>query len=132
MPIRKIIFYGFGVLIVASVGAAFFYGRSSALPRTVSKAPIQAAITVEMTDMGFKPSEFRIRAGEVVAWINHGSSNHWPASDFHPTHGIYPEFDPKEPILPGGQWTFQFDRVGKWRFHDHLHPLYAGTVEVVE
>jgi len=54
-----------------------------------------------------------------------------PASDLHLTHGIYPEFDPQEPIDPKNSWSFQFLKFGKWKFHDHLNPYYRGIINVV-
>ncbi len=86
-------------------------------------------VTVIMTDEGFSPSEVNVSKGAKIVWKNEGKNPHWPASNFHPTHGIYPEFDPLEGISPGEEWSFVF-KPGKWRYHDHLYPNFTGTIEV--
>jgi plastocyanin len=87
-------------------------------------------VIIEMTDSGFQPSELTIEKGTRVKFHNKGENDHWPASDFHPTHGIYSEFDSLEGVSPGDSWSFNFDKVGKWRMHDHLFPEYRGTIIV--
>lgn len=86
---------------------------------------------IHMTNNGFEPAGFEIHAGDIVQWVNNDTADHWPASDLHPTHGIYPEFDPQTPIPPGESWSFRFDKEGNWRFHDHLKPLFRGVVKVL-
>lgn len=87
---------------------------------------------ISMTREGFGPSEIEIRRGDIVQWVNNDSVDHWPASDLHPTHGIYPEFDPQQPIPPGASWSFKFEKSGTWRMHDHLKPLWRGLVHVTQ
>lgn len=85
--------------------------------------------TITMTDEGFSPSEITVSKGTKVIWVNKGKNLHWPASNFHPTHGIYPEFDSLKEINPGEKWSFVL-KPGKWHYHDHLYPNFTGTVEV--
>ena len=87
---------------------------------------------VKMTDDGFVPSEIKIKAGETIRFVNKGKYWHWPASDLHPTHTLYPEFDPRKPVGPGEEWAFTFEKIGEWGFHDHLSPYITGKVVVVE
>ena len=88
-------------------------------------------ITVHVDQFGFSPSELEINQGDRIFFENiDNTTGHWPASDIHPTHGIYPEFDSKKPIPPGQVWTFNFDKAGIWRFHDHLFPDHTGTIAV--
>ncbi len=90
-----------------------------------------AIVVVTMSDDGFSPSSFSVHKGDRVDFKNISTSTyHWPASDLHQTHELYPEFDPKKPIPPGETWSFVFDRVGAWRFHDHLHSSKRGTLTV--
>lgn len=86
--------------------------------------------TVVVTFDGFSPSTITIKQGETISFINKGDDDHWPASDGHPVHDNYPQFDSKRPIRPGGSWTFKFDKVGKWGYHDHLYPGSRGSVIV--
>jgi hypothetical protein len=81
-------------------------------------------------DGDFVPSEVSIEPGMIIGWRNEGIEYVWPASNLHPSHSVYPEFDPLEPIAPGGVWSFKFDKIGDWRFHDHLRPVKTGVVNV--
>ena len=85
---------------------------------------------MKMSETGFSPSKLSIRAGQTVVFENAGQREHWPASNIHPTHGIYPEFDSKSGVPPGGSWAFTFTKPGIWRCHDHLFPETACTVTV--
>lgn len=90
------------------------------------------AVLVEMTPNGFSETEITIAQGHTIRWQNNDTDFRWPASNVHPNHDEYPEFDPLEPIPPGESWDFTFDQVGEWEFHDHLKPYFVGTVTVTE
>ncbi len=86
--------------------------------------------TVNLTENGFSPSEIKINAGDTIKFTTSRSKPFWPASNLHPTHTLYPEFDPKEPIPADKSWSFKFTKEGVWRFHDHLSPFFTGTITV--
>jgi plastocyanin len=86
---------------------------------------------IEMTPDGFSPSEITIDVNSSVIFINKDKESRWPASNVHPTHDIYPEFDPKKPILPGESWAFKPKKAGEWKFHDHLLPHMRGVITVI-
>jgi hypothetical protein len=65
-----------------------------------------------------------------VYFKNSTGADFWPASDLHPTHLIYPEFDPKKPIASGQTWSFVFTKAGTWKYHNHLNPLQTGRVVI--
>ena len=88
--------------------------------------------TVIMKEGVFEPETLTIQKCTQVIFKNQDKNAHWPASNLHPTHGIYPEFDPKQPIEAGKEWSFVFDKVGKWKYHDHLSPSTRGVIEVKE
>ncbi len=90
----------------------------------------EAHVTIKMTDDGFVPAQLEIQVGETVVFENVGKNDHWPASNIHPTHSIYPEFDPKKGIHPGEKWEFTFTKPGIWRSHDHLYPKITGAITV--
>lgn len=93
--------------------------------------PASPSVVVSMTDEGFSPAEFSVKAGSRVDFVNKSTTGqYWPASDLHPTHELYSEFDPKEPVMPGKTWSFVFEKRGFWRMHDHLHPDKRGAVTV--
>lgn len=90
----------------------------------------QADHTIVRTNDGYEPNELHIKQGEIVLWRNESDEYHWPASDLHPTHGAYPEFDPLRPIAPGEEWAFRFDQTGEWSFHDHIRANKIGVIYV--
>lgn len=87
---------------------------------------------IHMDKNGFTPAEITIKKGQKIVFENKDSKDRWPASNIHPTHEIYSEFDPKKPVPPGGSWTFVFDKPGIWRMHDHLLPQQTGRITVEE
>ena len=92
--------------------------------------PASHEYTVRITNEGFSPDELRIRLGDTVRFINDRTVPSWPASDAHPIHDRYPEFDVKSSIPPGGSWEFRFLQPGKWGVHDHLYSFHRGMIEV--
>lgn len=132
----------FLVIALGGIGMLFFFDtqRTSA-PAIIEKSvSIKSAredipdgdIVIRMTKNGFDPEEVEIKKGDTVIWVNEDSDYRWPASNLHPTHEIYPEFDPREPLAVGEHWLFTFEKVGEWRFHDHLRPRWRGKVRVEE
>jgi plastocyanin len=88
--------------------------------------------TVTYTSSGFSPSPVTIKKGGTVTFVNNSSSSFWPASGPHPSHTGYVGFDPKKAIAAGQSWSFTFDKVGTWPYHDHLNPTKFGQVVVTE
>lgn len=88
------------------------------------------AQTVKMTSAGFEPASPQIVLNQEVCWKNDDAQDRWPASNIHPSHEIYPEFDPGDHIKPGDTWCFTFYQEGIWQFHDHLLPEFGGVVVV--
>jgi plastocyanin len=100
------------------------------LPTLAHDLSGEAAVTVHLTPEGYEPKNATIQQGETVAFENTASVEMWPASNIHPTHEIYSDFDPKRPVAPGETWTFTFDQAGVWVYHDHLYPTVTGTITV--
>lgn len=91
---------------------------------------VEVGAVILMRDASYEPSRVDITQGQIVKFVNDASVDRWPASNIHPTHEIYPEFDPKHPIPPGSSWSFQFDKIGEWRCHDHLSPNITCVITV--
>lgn len=85
---------------------------------------------VEITSSGFSPQNLEINQGDTVTWTNKRSSASWPASDSHPTHNIYPEFDANQGLETGGAYSFTFERIGTWGYHDHLSTSHTSKIIV--
>jgi plastocyanin len=124
-----------GLFLFATVfgGVYIFQTGQKAEAPAVAKEPLgEPALTITRTDEGYEPAQVTIKKGDIVLWKNESNDFHWPASDLHPTHGVYPEFDPLRPIAQGEDWKFKFEKVGVWKFHDHLRANKVGTVTVTE
>jgi plastocyanin len=103
-------------------------------------------IVVKIDSTGFDPKSLEIAQGDTIVFENIGDEPHWPASNIHPTHRLYPEsgsefcgterestsFDSCGAVMPGESYAFTFNFPGVWRFHDHLNPNFAGKVNVLE
>lgn len=94
--------------------------------------PSGEAHIITLTADGYNPENLSIKRGETVTFKTTEDKPFWPASNIHPTHSIYSEFDPKDAIMPDKTWSFKFEKSGKWNFHDHLSPYFTGTIEVTE
>lgn len=126
---KKILIIVGGLIVVATV---FYFAMPSDEQQEKEVLLGESAVTIVRTNDGYVPSEVTIKKGDIVLWTNESDEFHWPASDLHPTHGIYPEFDPLKPIAPGDEWKFRFDEVGEWKFHDHIRANKTGTVTVID
>ncbi|HIH17997.1 MAG TPA: hypothetical protein HA250_01250 [Nanoarchaeota archaeon] len=106
-----------------------------------------AKYTIEITSAGFSPNTLKVKIGDSVTFINKDSAKHWPASDVHPTHTLYPGtnigtcfsgteaekakmFDSCRALEQGESWSFTFNEKGKWGYHDHRAETLVGTIEV--
>lgn len=87
-------------------------------------------IDVVRNERGFEPREVHIPVGGTVRFTTVLEKPFWPASDLHPQHTVYAEFDPKHALVLGESWEFVFNREGTWRYHDHLDSVVGGTIIV--
>src|SRR3989344_2679487 len=85
---------------------------------------------IKMTPNGFEPQELMTDTNSVVMFVNRDTTPRWPASNIHPTHELYSEFDPKAPVEVGASWAFKPKKAGIFKFHDHLNPHFRGTLTV--
>lgn len=96
--------------------------------------------TVIYGSAGFSPNTLTIRKGATITFQNNSTRDMRPASDPHPVHTDYPTkggcvgstFDSCRTIKPGSYWSFEFDIVGTWKYHNHLNPSDTGTIIVVQ
>ncbi|GIW66802.1 MAG: hypothetical protein KatS3mg095_0700 [Candidatus Parcubacteria bacterium] len=101
-------------------------------------------VIIKITNNGFEPKEVKINKGTKVTWINESSNPSWLASAVHPTHRVYPGsgiekcgtpeqekiFDACRGLNKGETWSFVFNEVGEWYYHDHLNPSLRGEIVV--
>ena len=120
------------LVVVAALALWWFLGNT---PEEARKEQITATGVMHeivLTDDGYVPKESTITVGDTVVFRNETDHPFWPASNLHPSHRDYPEFDPREPVLADETWSFTFGQVGEWKFHDHLAPYYTGVIVVSE
>lgn len=104
--------------------------ENSETPSVQNENPAPKALTVLLTDEGFSPETMIITAGDTIIFINQSSGKMHVASDPHPFHTTYPEFNQKQSVDAGGTYSFTFTKVGTWGFHNHLNPSAQGTIVV--
>lgn len=142
---NKIYLYSIGIIVLLILGgAAFFFLTSNTEINQTYEAvgsgePTGGGVvggnftpeaTIVRTNDGYEPKGVTINQGDTVSFTNESDAFHWPASDVHPTHQIYSDFDPRTPIGPGETWSFTFMEAGEWVFHDHLRANLRGKVIV--
>lgn len=100
-------------------------------------------VTVTYNGSTFSPASVTIKKGDTVRFIETGTSPMWVTSDPHPTHQGYsgttvsqhcPDtagtaFDQ---CAIGSSYTFTFEKVGSWGYHNHANHDAVGTVVVTQ
>lgn len=119
----------FFLLLVAFITTIFFILKNNDVLKKSNSSP--TSYVVELTPQGFKPDSITIEEGTTVTFVNSKGGPFWPASDSHPAHTIYSTFDSKQAVIDGGSWSFVFNKIGTWRYHDHLSPYFVGKITVV-
>jgi len=130
---NKIIILLLGILFCS--GGIFLLVVTKFLPTNQTYSltePEKTVHVVMLTATGFQPQELVIRQGEKVIFNTDQDTPFWPASSLHPSHEIYPEFDPKGRIIPPDNWEFKFDKPGIWKYHDHINAHAIGVIQVIE
>ena len=107
-------------------------GRFSSGQEGEATSPDIAVAAVNFDGSKFTPSPVNIKANDWVFFKNNSQADMWVASNPHPTHTDYPEFDSKKAIAPGATYKFQFTRAGTWGYHNHLDPSVKGMVSVTK
>lgn len=88
-------------------------------------------ITITYNGTGYLPKTVTVKKGDSVTFVNESDGGMSTASDPHPSHSIYPEFDQYKSSQRGQKsYTFVFDKVGTWGYHNHLNSSAVGTVVV--
>jgi plastocyanin len=154
MGIKKdLVILGIIVALSAVVSIYFFSDKSvvnseKVLEEEIIVQPAEREIlstrSVQISPVGFFPEVLEIVQGESVTFVNKGSGVHWPATEIHPSHSVYPGssiakcglnsesriFDACRGLNRGESYSFKFDKIGTWRYHDHLNPGLKGVIVV--
>lgn len=103
--------------------------------REATKGGVDQALvgtSVSYKDTGFSPKVLSVKKGTAVTFTNNSTKGMWVASAPHPSHTILPEFDEFKSVSKGEQYTFTFEKVGTWKYHNHVNPSDVGSVVVTE
>jgi plastocyanin len=125
---KRIIFLA---MVLVGIAVAFSFAFFQPVQKEAA-VPMGATHSIVLRVDGYDPSTLTIKKGDVVDFSTNRGFQHWPASNLHPTHNMYSAFDPKMPVNKDETWSFQFIKVGVWKFHDHLNSTFTGTITVVE
>lgn len=87
---------------------------------------------VSYNGSSFSPSSLKIKAGDIVTFKNTSNDELWVASNPHPVHTDYPEFNSKNLIPTGQTFDFKFIKVGTWGYHNHRNTSVTGTIIVTK
>jgi len=92
--------------------------------------------TISYSGEGYDPETLEVKKGQTVRFTTTSEVPNWVASNPHPSHTDYPEFDTglilDTPPAPGDEIKFTFDKIGSWSFHNHNQPNHTGTIKVTE
>ena len=123
--------YYFVFVLVAIVVGFFVYKTYFSQP-TQKMVTFEGDAVIKMGEDTYSPQDIQIKKGAKVTFVNESGVPRWPASDLHPSHLVFSDFDPKEPVANGTSWSFTFDKAGEWGYHDHLAPYITGVIKVIE
>lgn len=98
--------------------------------------------TVTYNGSTFSPSSVTVKKGGTVTFTS-TAGNMWVASAPHPAHTGYDGTSagehcasgytggaPFDQCVAGTSFTFTFDKVGTWKYHNHLNAAAHGSVIV--
>ncbi|OGG24160.1 hypothetical protein A3A79_03135 [Candidatus Gottesmanbacteria bacterium RIFCSPLOWO2_01_FULL_43_11b] len=131
------------VVLLIGIGAGWFvFGGKTETPESAMPVPGTTGVTemvvneeqstVTYTDTGYSPKEITVKQGTTVTFVNQSSGGMWTASAIHPTHQLLPGFDQLESVSKGGMYEYTFEKVGTWKYHNHVKATDTGTVVVTE
>ncbi len=130
-----------GLLLAGAGCVASAPGAPPAQPRASAAGqpdPADGKNVVTYTDSGFSPATITVKKGDTVTFRNDSTAPMWVAANPHPVHTGYPvgggcigsAFDECAGADPGSSWSFTFDQVGSWGYHNHRRASDQGTVVV--
>lgn len=110
------------ILVAVSFATVVFLKKDTDITKLPKDKVVQSA-SVEITEKGFIPATLQVKKGTIVTFTNKDKAPHQPAVDPHPSHDSLAGFDAQTKLEKGQSYSFFFDKVGTWTYHDHLNPL---------
>ena len=104
-------------------------------------APMTATVSYDGT--AFSPASVTIAKGGMVTFTDTAGATMWVASGMHPVHSGYDSTTmsahcaagyagaaPFDQCKAGASYSFTFDKVGEWGYHDHKNSSAFGKIIV--
>ncbi|MEX0668797.1 MAG: plastocyanin/azurin family copper-binding protein [Candidatus Saccharimonadales bacterium] len=91
---------------------------------------VESQTDVRYGSNGFTPATLEISVGDSVSFVNSSNVSMWVASDSHPTHTNFPDFDAGRGYGSGETYEFTFNEPGSYGYHNHLNPNHGGIIIV--
>lgn len=128
---------GIIVAVVVIVGGLFILNKNSSPSIPATSIPSQTETQpstaqqdiITLTQDGFSPATFTIKAGVTVTWVNKSGNNAKVSSNPHPIHTNYPPLN-LETFPDGEKLSLIFDKPGTYSYHNHLNPSQTGMIVV--
>lgn len=111
---------GLQAYFLPACAAALLTLSGSAVTSAAAAEAPAAAITIK--DFMFAPVTLTVKAGTVVTWVNRDEEPHTIFSEA----GLFRS----GALDTGGDFHFQFDRPGTYRYVCTIHPQMVGTIIV--
>ena len=103
----------------------------NALPATI-KSATEFDYEVVYSATGYSPNLLEVPVGSWVAFKNTTEIPMWTASDPHPVHTDFSEFDAQKEFSKNQSYVFQFNRPGTFSYHNHDKSIDRGIIRVTD
>ena len=84
-----------------------------------------SSVTVELTDIQFRPQGIRVKPGATVTWVNNDPI-------IHNVRQIESVFLSPDVVQPGDTFAYTFDTPGTYRYQCTIHHPSMNGVVIVE
>ncbi len=91
---------------------------------TTPSVEVDAALTVEVSDMKYSPAQATVKVGQTVTWKFSDKAPHNVQGIGDKAMGI------NSPIIDKGEWSYTFTQPGTYRYLCSLHPEMRGQITV--
>jgi hypothetical protein len=119
-----IVLFGYGVYELGNFA-------SSREMKAGTPAPSYSKLVV-YTAEGYSPAVLEVSLGSKVGFKNTSDFPMWTASDPHPLHSDYGDFDSRRDYLAGETYVYEFKETGTFGYHNHEKSLHRGIVRVYD
>lgn len=135
-------------VVLAVVGVGVYVALTTVKNASnVSPAKIESQITPPLTNSspsasendneriilisanGFAPTDFTIKVGTTVTFMNVDAVDHQVQSNPHPAHNLFPLLN-LGLLRPNDKKSVEFKNAGVYTYHDHLNPKLTGSINV--